>query len=77
MTEECPCRIDLWDDEVDTIRRIDVESQRSVEDLSEIEIYPAAEVFMTEDTAVRGLREIRLDMEKTVKELKEQGKNVL
>ena len=75
LTEECPCRIDLWDDEVDTIRRIDVESQRSVEDLSEIEIYPAAEVFMTEDTAVRGLREIRLDMEKTVKELKEQGKN--
>ena len=52
-----------------------MESQRSVEDLSEIEIYPAAEVFMTEDTAVRGLREIRLDMEKTVKELKEQGKN--
>lgn len=45
-----------------------------MEDLSEIEIYPAAEVFMTEDTAVRGLREIRLDMEKTVKELKEQGK---
>lgn len=75
LTEECPCRIDLWDDEVDTIRRIDVESQRSVEDLSEIEIYPAAEVFMTEDTAVRGLREIRLDMEKTVKELKGQGKN--
>ena len=69
LTEECPCRIDEWDDEVDTIRRIDVESQRSVEDLSEIEIYPAAEVFMTEDTAVRGLREIRLDMEKTVKEL--------
>ena len=65
LTEECPCRIDLWDDEVDTIRRIDVESQRSVEDLSEIEIYPAAEVFMTEDTAVRGLREIRLDMEKS------------
>lgn len=32
-------------------------------------------MFMTEDTAVRGLREIRLDMEKTVKELKEQGKN--
>ncbi len=52
LTEECPCRVELWDDEVDTIRRIDVESQRSVEDLSEIEIYPAAEVFMTEDTAV-------------------------
>lgn len=38
LTEECPYRIELWGDEVDGIRRIDVESQRSVENVSEIEI---------------------------------------
>lgn len=74
LTEETPCRIDLWDDEVDTIRSIDVESQRSVEELERIDIYPATEVFMTENTALAGMRQIRLDMETTVKELKEQGR---
>lgn len=73
LTEESPCRIDLWDDEVDTIRSIDVESQRSVEEREHIDIYPASEVFMTEDTALAGLRRIRLDMEDAVKGLKEQG----
>lgn len=74
LTEESPCRIDLWDDEVDTIRSIDVESQRSVEELDRIVIYPATEVFMTEDRAAAGLRRIRLDMEEVVKGFKEQGR---
>lgn len=43
LTEELPVRIELWGDEVDSIRTFDVDSQRSVENLSEIEIYPAAE----------------------------------
>ncbi|MCH5251430.1 MAG: transcription-repair coupling factor [Lachnospiraceae bacterium] len=75
LTEETPCRIDFWGDEVDTIRSIDVESQRSVENLEKVEIYPASEIFMTEDRALAGLRKIRLDMEACVKDLREQGKN--
>ena len=43
LTEENPWRIELWDDEVDSIRSFDVESQRSIENLGEIVIYPAAE----------------------------------
>ncbi len=74
LTEESPCRIDLWGDEVDTICSIDVESQRSVEKLEEIEIYPAVEVFMTEDQALRGLRQIGLDMEECTAQLKKQGR---
>lgn len=74
LTEESPCRIDFWGDEVDTISSIDVESQRSVEKLEEIEIFPAAEIFMTEDQALRGLRQIGLDLEECAARLKEQGK---
>lgn len=74
LTDESPCRIDLWDDEVDTIRSIDVESQRSVEELSAIDIYPATEVFMTEDAAAAGLHQIRLDLKETAGQLKGQGK---
>lgn len=43
LTEENPWRIELWGDEVDSIRSFDVESQRSLENLDEITIYPAAE----------------------------------
>ena len=43
LTEELPVRIELWDDEIDSIRSFDVESQRSVENLEEITIYPASE----------------------------------
>ena len=43
LTEEMPVRIELWGDEVDSIRTFDVESQRSVENLQEIAICPAIE----------------------------------
>ena len=43
LTEEVPIRIELWDDEVDSIRTFDVESQRSIENLQEITIYPASD----------------------------------
>ncbi len=74
LTEESPCRIDLWDEEVDTIRSIDVESQRSIEPLSQICIFPASEVFVGEERALKAMRQIRLDMEKHVEQLKQAGK---
>lgn len=74
LTEESPCRIDMWDDEVDTIRSIDVVSQRSVEQLERICIFPAAEVFMEEDCALKAMRHIQLDMEKHTEQLKAAGK---
>ena len=43
LTEENPWRIELWGDEVDSIRSFDAQSQRSLENLEEIRIYPAAE----------------------------------
>ena len=74
LTEESPCRIDLWGDEVDTIRSIDVESQRSIENRGQIIIYPAAEIFMKEERMLRGMKQITRDMEENVKKLKEQGR---
>ena len=43
LTEENPCRIELWGDEIDSIRSFDPESQRSLENLEELTIYPAVE----------------------------------
>lgn len=43
LTEDVPFRIELWDEEIDSIRSFDAESQRSIEMLDSIKIYPAKE----------------------------------
>ena len=48
LTEDSPVRIELWGDEVDSVRTFDVDSQRSIENLEEVLIYPADE-FMQEE----------------------------
>ena len=47
-TDEAPVRIELWDDEIDSIRSFDVESQRSIERLQKVTIYPATEYVLTQ-----------------------------
>ena len=43
LTEELPWRIEFWDDEVDSIRSFDPQTQRSVENLKEVTVFPASE----------------------------------
>ena len=43
LTEDLPWRVELWGDEIDSIRSYDPESQRSIDNLDEIRIYPAFE----------------------------------
>ena len=61
LTEECPYRIELWDDEVDTIRMFDISSQRSIENVESVSIYPAAEIILDEQVMLDGVQ--RLDEE--------------
>ena len=49
ITGETPWRVEFWGDEVDSIRSFDPESQRSTENLREIEIFPATEDLGAED----------------------------
>ena len=63
LTEENPYRIELWGDEVDSIRSFDVLSQRSVEKLNSITIYPATEFVLEDERIHQGL-------DKLVKEAK-------
>ena len=60
LTEELPVRIELWDTEVDSIRTFDLESQRSIEQLDEIDIYPATEIVLTKKQAREGIERIRI-----------------
>ena len=43
LTQEYPYRIEFWGDEIDSVRSFDSQSQRSVEELEHVEIYPATE----------------------------------
>ena len=58
LTEEVPVRIELWDDEVDSIRSFDPESQRSVEQLEKITIYPSAETILTKKQLEAGIERL-------------------
>lgn len=49
MGAKLPYRIDLFDDEIDSIRIFDQETQRSIEQISQIELLPAHEFPFSED----------------------------
>ncbi len=61
LTEELPVRIELWGDEVDSIRTFDVETQRSIENLKEITICPAIEFPQEEEKRVSFLDYFPID----------------
>jgi len=50
MGSELPYRIDLFDDEIDTLRTFDPETQRSIESINKIQLLPAREFPLTDDS---------------------------
>ena len=72
MTEETPIRIDLWDDEIDSMKYFDVDSQRSVDSVSEIKIYPATEYILTREEIEKGIEKILKEKDKVIKAGKKQ-----
>ena len=73
-TEECPYRIELWGDEVDSIRSFDVNSQRSIERVEKFRIYPAAEIVLDEKRMAAGIKSIEKEMESFYHSLREMMK---
>ena len=74
LTEEVPWRIELWGDEIDSIRTFDPESQRSIEEADEAVIYPATEMVLTPEMVARGIETIEKEQKKYVKSLRDQMK---
>ncbi len=63
-TDETPVRIELWDDEIDSIRFFDVESQRSVEKIQTYDAFPATEWILSEDEIDAGFAKVKDEVEK-------------
>jgi len=75
LTEETPVRIELWGDEVESIRTFDVLSQRSVEEnMTQVSVYPAAELILPQSVLDRGFHRIEKDCKAQAKLFREQTK---
>jgi len=74
LTEEQPIRIELWDTEVDSVRSFDLESQRSIEQLDSIDIYPATEIVLTKSQLRDGVEKLRKEATTCEKTFRDQMK---
>ena len=66
-TDEAPVRVEMWDDEIDSLRFFDVESQRSVEKVNSVQIFPATECILEEGEMEAGIERIREETEAQLK----------
>ncbi len=72
LTEENPYRIELWGDEVESIRSFDILSQRSIEKLTDIAIYPATELVLSKEQRRLGIEKIEKECEEFVRKLRSE-----
>ena len=73
-TQDSNYRIELFDDEVDSIRSFEIESQRSLDKLEEIIIYPIEDLILREDEKEKIAERIKKDISKTKLEGKEKDR---
>ncbi|MDU5470849.1 MAG: transcription-repair coupling factor [Peptoniphilus harei] len=73
-TQDANYRIELFDDEVDSIRSFEIESQRSLDKLEEITIYPIEDLILREDEKEKIAERIKKDISKTKLEGKEKDR---
>lgn len=74
LTEENPVRLELWGDEVDSIRSFDAESQRSIENLEKVRIYPACELALTKEERQAGAAKMLEEAEKVSAQFRKEMK---
>ena len=72
ITEDCPYRIELWGDEIDTIRSFDVESQRSIERIDNLIIFPASEFIAAKSEILDAFQRMKEDQKKLAEKFREE-----
>ena len=58
-----PYRVELFGDEIESIRTFNIESQRSIDKIKKIEIFPAKEIIITDETIALGRDKLKEDFE--------------
>ena len=74
LTMEHPVRIELFGDEVDQIRVFDEVSQRSIDTLESVKIFPASELILDEERLEKGLAAMEAEGKKAQAAFKKEMK---
>ncbi len=74
LTMDLPVRIELWGEEVDSIRTFSPENQTSLEQIENVSIDPANELVLTEDEIAAGLEKMKEESAILVAKLREEFK---
>lgn len=74
LTDENPVRIELFGDEVDSLRRFDALTQRSIDKINEVEINAARELILEEDELKEAAASLKSHLDKRLKSLNASGK---
>jgi len=61
LTADLPVRIELWGDEVDSIRSYDASNQKSIENINSVIIFPAVELILSAEEVEAGLNKIETE----------------
>lgn len=71
-----PYRIELFGDEIDSIRTFNTESQRSIEKVNCIEVFPAKEIIIDDEIIDYALNNIREELDLTLKNNKDKERGI-
>ncbi|MBP2078528.1 transcription-repair coupling factor [Oceanobacillus polygoni] len=70
ITEQHPIRIELFDEEIDSIRYFDAETQRSLDRVENITIGPATELLLTDEDVLAAANKLEEAYAATLKKMK-------
>ncbi|ADL11643.1 transcription-repair coupling factor [Acetohalobium arabaticum] len=75
LTRSNPVRIELFGDEVESIREFDLATQRSIKELNDVHIPPATEILLDSDSLQQGIAKLNKELKQNREVLIEDGKN--
>ena len=73
-TSAYPYRVELFGDEVDSIRTFNTESQRSIEKVEEFSIFPSKEVIVDDECRSRAVQNINEELKKVIATVSKENK---
>ena len=73
-TSAYPYRVELFGDEVDSIRSFNTESQRSIEKVEEFSIFPSKEVIVDDECRSRAVQNINEELKKVIANVSKENK---
>jgi excinuclease ABC subunit B len=74
--DEYPVRIEFWGNEIDAISKIHPITRQKIEELSELDIFPASALVYERETLLNAVAKIKQDLIKRVSFLRNIGKEV-